>query len=71
MNWLGWEGLLLTETFFQKGKEKCKATKGLFSVLSKNIKPHHNHTIISWQYQKLKCKSKSLPRSGWVDYEQK
>ena len=31
-NLLGWEGLLLMETFMQEEKQKCKTTKGLFSA---------------------------------------
>ena len=52
-NWLGWEGLLLMETVKEEEKKKCKTTKGSLSVLSYRFRLHHNHIILSLQYQKL------------------
>ena len=56
-NWLGWEGLLLMETLTQEEKEKCRNTKGLFSMLSIRFKPCHNHIMLALQYLKLHRKS--------------
>ena len=52
-NQISWEGLLPMEIFTQEENEKCKTTKELFSVLSNRFKPHHNHIILSLQYQNL------------------
>ena len=55
-NWLDVEGLQLMKTFTYQ-KDKCRATRDLFSVLSKNFKPQHNRIIISLQCYMLHRKS--------------
>ena len=70
-NWLGLEGLLLMETFMQEEKEKCKTTKGLFSILSNRFKLCHNHILLSYNTRNCKERAMSLPRTGWADCEQK
>ena len=70
-DWLGLKGMLLTETFTQEKKEKCKTTKRLSSVLSNRFNLYHNWIILALQNQKCKEKEIHLPRTGWADYEQK
>ena len=55
----------------EEEKEKCKTTKGLYSVTSSRFKPCHNHIILSLLYKKLHRKAMSLPSNEWTDSEQK
>ena len=56
-NWLGQKGLKLIKTFTNEKKEKCRTTKGLFSVFSNKFKSWKNKIVISLQYHELHRKS--------------
>ena len=47
------EGLHFIQTLNDRGKEKCKCSIGLFSVLNERFIPQHNEKILSMQNCKL------------------
>ena len=71
MNWLDQEGTLHLNTFMQEEKEKCKTTKGLFSVLSNRLKSCHNHSITFYNTKNCAEKAVRLSGNGWVYCEQR
>ena len=46
LNWLGKEGLQFMQVLNDENKEKCKASKGSFEVLSEKFKLHNKETIL-------------------------
>ena len=50
----GREGLQLIQKFTNSEKEACKTVQGIFFLLGKKFKLHHNKNILPLQYCKLK-----------------
>ena len=58
----------LLQAFNTGEQEKCKTSEGLFEVRYKKIQPHHNKTILSLQYCKLKREESGSAEEhmGWL-----